>query len=325
MMKTPHKFITLLSGLVLLASSGFAQTVATDPVGYVTVTVPAGNSTLSAPLVSSDVFAGDTIATADGASASVFTFAGTPLAGLDFSAGATYATHYLVITTDGANDGFVLDVESNDDSSITVSDEVVAALGLGAVESVRVREHVNILDLFENSTGMTAFADAVNFYNEDGSSDSYLWSGTGWVDGNFASVDARPVYPGQGVIYYSAVGASIVVTGSVSTSDVQIPVYSGSAVNFVGTVTPSTAVVGGGDVTLGNLDFGSELTAFAGSVKLFSSDGSLSSPPESTYLWDGSVFRDGAFADASDVVIPTNCAIVVSNPTPVNITMPAAY
>jgi hypothetical protein len=45
MMKTPHKFITLLSGAVLLASSAFAQTVATDPVGYSTWSIAAGTGT----------------------------------------------------------------------------------------------------------------------------------------------------------------------------------------------------------------------------------------------------------------------------------------
>jgi hypothetical protein len=324
MIKTPTKFIALLYGAALLTSSAFAQGVATDPVGYVTIVAPAGNSTLSAPLVNANVFAGATTATADGTGVSVLTFAGASLVASAYDAGV-YPTHYVVITTSGANDGFVLDVLSNDTSTITVSDEVVAALSLGSVESVLVRKHVTILDLFEGATGMTAFADAVNFYNDDGSSDSFLWSGTGWVDGGFQSVDARPVYPGQGVVYFSAAGASIVVAGAVSTSDVQVPVYSGAAVNFVGTVTPSTAVVAGGAVTLGNLAFGSKLTAFAGSVKLFSTDGSLSSPASSTYLWDGTVFRDGGFGDASAVVIPTNTAIVVSNPTPVNITMPAAY
>jgi uncharacterized protein (TIGR02597 family) len=326
-MKTYSKpLLLLVSTLVSAASfiSTASAQVTTDPVGYVTITAPAGNTTLSAPLVKSDIFVGSTTATADGVGDSVLTFSGTPFVASAYDT-ATYPTHYVIITTAGSNDGFVVDIASNTTSTVTLADEVVAALGLGAVESIRIREHTTILDLFDGATGMTAFADAVNFYNDDGSSDSYLWSGTGWVDGGFASVDDRPVYPGQGVVYYAAAGASILVSGAVSTSAIQVPVYSGAAVNFVGTVTPSDEVAVGGAVTLGNLGFGSQLTAFAGSVRLFSTDGNLSSPASSTYLWDGTVFRDGAFADASNVVIPTNTAIVVSNPTPVNLTMPAAY
>ena len=76
MMKTPHKFITLLSGAVLLASSGFAQTVATDPVGYVTTTVEAYSDAVVSPVMARPASFVGTISSVD--DGDTITLSGTP-------------------------------------------------------------------------------------------------------------------------------------------------------------------------------------------------------------------------------------------------------
>lgn len=323
-MKNPTKSLVLLTGAVLFSLSNI-NAVETDPVGFVTIDLPAGNSTLAMPLVTANAFAGETTGIAEGGGETVFTFSGGLSAGA-YDEGTSYPTHYLMITTAGANQGVVLDVISNTATTVTVASEVVTSLGLSSTETVVVRSHTTVGDIFTGATGLTGFVDSLSFFNDDGSQDTYLWSGTNFVDGGFASQDARPVYPGQGLIFFCGAPVSIVNTGSVSTTPVQIPVYSGSAVNFVGTVTPSDNLSDGTTpVTLGSLGFGSQLTGFVGSVKFFSADGALTSASSDTYLWDGSVFRDEFFGDASSVVVPDGAAIVVSNDTPVYISMPEAY
>ncbi len=52
MMKNPTKFIALLSGAALLASSGFAASVATNPVGYVSTTAADGSDSFIGTVLS---------------------------------------------------------------------------------------------------------------------------------------------------------------------------------------------------------------------------------------------------------------------------------
>jgi uncharacterized protein (TIGR02597 family) len=117
MMKTSKKFIALLSGAALLTSSAFAQTVATDPVGYVTTTTPTGDDALiGLPLTQSTAFAG----AADSVDGTQVTVTATLVVD------AYNNTHY-VLATSGANAGQWSEVVGTSTGSITTAEEILAA------------------------------------------------------------------------------------------------------------------------------------------------------------------------------------------------------
>ena len=321
-MKAPLKITSILAAF-LAATSAFATT--SDVVGYVTIDLPAGNSTLSVPMLHEVSASAPTTAVEDSGGNTILTFSeGSFIAGAYDAVGGS-STHYAVIS-DGSNEGLVLDIASNTSSTVTLTDAVAVAFSLTQNENIIIREHIKISDLIASATGLTPFVDALSFFNDDLSTDTYLWTGSNFVDNNFTSADSRPIYPGQGIVFFCQAPVSLVVTGGVSTHDIKVPVYAGGSVNFIGTSTPSSKIADGSeDVTLGSLGLGTQLTPFVGSVKLFATDGSLTSAPEQTYLWTGTNFVDGNFTNADDVAIEEYSAIVVSNNTDIYINIPEAY
>jgi uncharacterized protein (TIGR02597 family) len=118
MIKTPTKFIALLSGAALLTSSAFAQGVATDPVGYVTYDVAANSDVkFGSPLERSALLL-------DAAEAVI---SGTITTSVDASAATD--GHYVQFTSGGLA-GSWYQVSTADTSSITVAEDLTA---LGAV------------------------------------------------------------------------------------------------------------------------------------------------------------------------------------------------
>ena len=116
-MKNPTKFIALLSGAALLASSGFAASVATNPVGYVTTSTPSGDDALiGLPLVQSVDFTGS----ADSVDGAEVTVAATLVAD------AYTNTHYALATS-GANAGQWSEVVATSVDSITTAEVLLAA------------------------------------------------------------------------------------------------------------------------------------------------------------------------------------------------------
>lgn len=197
MMKTPHKFIALLSGAALLASTGFAQTVATDPVGYVTAEIPAhagGSSTLALvnlSLLPSPDFVGS-VATISGAQLNL----GSDLlaAGQFDATDANGLPLYHVEFTSGLDsEGLTVGILGNATDSITLSEDVSSILTDGV--TILVRKFSTLADVFgaENSTysletaGNANDADVVYLEDNAGSIARYYYQvappfagGSGW-------------------------------------------------------------------------------------------------------------------------------------------------
>ena len=135
MIKTPLKFISLLSGAVLFASSGFAQTVATDPVGYVTFSAADGvDAKFGIAMEQAPLF----ISSVDSVTAGVITLPVDPSAATN--------GHYVQFTS-GALLGQWFQVSSSDSTTITVAEDL-SALGAVASDSLKVVPFWTLSTLF---------------------------------------------------------------------------------------------------------------------------------------------------------------------------------
>jgi len=331
MIKTPHKFIALLSGAALLASSGSAQTVATDPVGYTSTTLPVGAGNIFAPAF---VHADDVVSAATGVTAgatSTITVSATLSAGaFDESVDVAfvskgYPKYYLEVLNDtnGGDsidtEGLILDIVSNTASDVVVGADT-SALGLQGDENIAIRMHMTLSDIFSGSTGLIGFTDAVTIYNEDGPGTQvgHLPDGAGGfvLAADFTTITSdAPVYPGTGFVINNVSPVTITPTGTVKLTDTQVVIYGGSVVNLVSAMKPLTLVDLGADGRLNDA-----LAAFTDVGTSYTTDGTLvpavpSGAPGAGFLDNGA----GGFVSAIDFFTPvtvgvdgTSGAIVVS-------------
>jgi uncharacterized protein (TIGR02597 family) len=235
-MKTSKKFIALLSGAALLTSSMFAQTVATDPVGYVTVTV---NGT-------------------GGVGSEAFTYMGVPLHKASDASGAitgtaantitssaawdvdAYAGSYVLITS-GTNEGVSSTISSNTATALTTVDDLTSLL-VGD-ETFSIRAYATIADVFgaANEAGLDGGDGAGNSdtvliqsgigFNTYYYKDAGFFGGTGWRSSSNPSIDesGAVIAFGTGMIVVRKQSADIevVLSGSVFAGDAITPVEAG--------------------------------------------------------------------------------------------------
>ena len=246
MIKAPTKFIALLSGAALLASSSFAESVSTDPVGYVTLTIngsPDGVQTaftsLAAPVENAVVVTGSitedptsAVATNSSASYVAGAFAGTDASG--------NSTHYLQITAEGGADGLILDIVANTETTITTGTDLTGLIATG--DTFVVKEHMSLADIFgaENDAGLksggdSASSDLVYIMSSDGAGTYAVYyyqtdslgflGGNGWRVLGDSSTEMSDVVvgPDDGVIVArTAVGdLSFTLAGCVNVVDHQ--------------------------------------------------------------------------------------------------------
>ena len=266
MIKTPLKFISLLSGVVLLASSGFAQTVATDPVGYVTATVYGnGGSGQRLTLVSPSFHSGSVASGVVSAStSSSVTISGT------LESGAYDGGGYYIEVTDSNGVGYWTDIVSNSTDTLVVNDDLSSFIANG--DQFHVREHLTIAGLFgaANEAGLQAggsvgAADNVQIISYSGgvSQNLTFWYSNvsgfeGWFDPSFNPSGDAIVAPHEGVIVVRKVAGDVdlVFSGTVRTTDINYPVEEGLNVMAVPSAATKTldtsglasAIAAGGSV-----------------------------------------------------------------------------
>jgi hypothetical protein len=300
MMNNPTKFITLLSGVVLLASSGFAQTVATDPVGYVTIDLPSGTNLVTAPLLGDIQHAG---------------LAGTVAGVVVDLPGLTtpVSTPSYVHVTSGTAAGATSSIISSDATSVTLEGAIA---GLSEGDSIRIVDHFQLSDLTAASSSSLVDGSVVTIYNSDNTSDSYTTYSNVWYDAGFAASDDVVVFPGEGVVMNLQGETTLTFVGSVNTEPVDVALTSG-AVNVIGSVNPSTPSGADsiGDSLAASLADGSTLT-------LYSEDGALTTGV--TYTCYSGIWYDPSFS-ATNISVASPSAVVVSPQGTVAATMPAAY
>ena len=303
------KKTNLFAVLALAATPAFlhAQTTSySDVVGYNQLSFPAGNSAHTATFVKANVFQGAaTSRTANSLTVSSATFGSlAPAGGLP--------THYVKITS-GAMEGYVLDILSNTSTSVTVDGNLSTA---GSTPSFVIRPHVKASDLFVGNTSLSPGSDTLTLFNDNGTSTVLLWAGidspTGWIDPISEAIQDAVVYPGQGFLLTSQSSGSFTSTGTVETSPVVVPLYSG-AVNLVTRANPSVD-----PKSLQSINLGQDMAVGTDTVEFLATNGSLASA--GVYLWAGT---DG-FIDALSEM-PTSVTVGSSQVLNVTVIQPTTW
>ena len=216
MMKTPHKFITLLSGAVLLASSGFAQTVATDPVGYVTTTVEAYSDAVISPVMARPASFVGTISSVD--DGDTITLSGTPNFTVDEFAPSDSSGNnsFYVQFTSGDREGLWAIVSANTSSSLDLT-FVNQDLGSVVGDQVLAGDGVEIIPFWTpatlfpdadvaNLSELLVFSRTVAGINLSASATYVSFDTFGWYNGG-TLVDNLPIYPDESMIFRNKSGS----------------------------------------------------------------------------------------------------------------------
>jgi hypothetical protein len=314
-MKKSFKFFTVLSGAALLASSHLtAESVSTNPVGYRSTALPSGNIPFAPSFVHAVSYTAQAGGIAENADSSTVTLIDGAMPVGVYDESAMYPVYYLEITEAGSDQGYVFDVISNTATTVTVAGLLTSDFSLGGDESVAIRKHMTIGDVFQGAA-IKAYADSVKFFNEDGSDSLFFWDGLMWTPDFVENHSDRPVYPGHGFMVTLAAPVDLTITGAVKTTATKVPVYAG-VINFIASLAPA-------DSSLGELGFVSVLQAYADSVKTFSQDGMLN--VDGLYYSDGvKMTKDFSSDNGSDEIKGDNSFLVTVSGD-MYISLPAAY
>jgi uncharacterized protein (TIGR02597 family) len=328
MMKTSKKFIALLSGAALLTSCAFAQTVATDPVGYVTVETNANSDSKSgiallrpSALSSSVSVVSTNTVTASGAFGDVTT----NIHYLSFNSGALASQWFQVLSTSG--------------NDLTLSADVSAAT---SGDSFEVRPFWTLDSLFPSGEGIPASADVDSpvsfvllnnpeaegtnhaptgvFFYHDGSQGPAGWYN---FDG-LASAGSQPLSPDSFITIRNLTGAPIatVVAGTVPVNVIGNSVLSrsaGSQDSLVYNPYPASITLGSSNLILsGVVRESPDVDNPVDFVLLYSDDinGTNPAPTGVFFYHDGSQGPEGWYnfdglASADSLAIPAGAPIVI--------------
>jgi len=322
MMKTPKNFIALLTGATLLAGSAFAGTapaaVATDPVGYVTFTLPESSDLkVGLPLQSGKSFSGAVSSVTAG----------------DVVVGATVPdlttdVHFLLVTSDNGLQGNWYTITGATGSTISVAEDLAAA-GLTSADTVCAVKFWTLDTLFPsggaipqspdpfspvaqvllndvNSVGINLTPTAAYVYY-----DGVAGGDAGWLD----AANPGDGYKGSTLINpetfliirnSSGPSAKIVMSGGVPTGPVASSVLSRSAGaqdSLVFNPFPSAISLGASElISSGAIRQSPDPFSPLDVLLLFDSDSTgLNNTPVASYLYyDGVAGGDAGWLDAAD-------------------------
>lgn len=298
-MKSLLQHLSFLFALSLSLLPAALPAATSDPVGAMTVTVPAGFSIVATPFVNSPLYVG-----------SFEGLSGNSVSVSNLTAGAYDSLHFIEVTndtdpSDGIDtEGLIIDVVSNDGGSITLAGDLSGVVGN---ESFVLRQHVTLEDLFADASGLSPYSDTFTFY-QDGLTKAYTTDGAGnWVDlSSFASVSNVIVYPGNGFVCGLQSSVTLTFFGAVKMTPTQIPVYGNSVVNIVSFLNPAAPQ------NIEDIDLDS-LQQFSDSFTKYTSDGSLAVEGAYTY-GSGAIYDLSTFA-VSSVSSESTSALVFILPT----------
>lgn len=246
---TIKHILALSFGFLIFCSSLLSQTitVATDPVGYVTVDIKGNNkyNFISAPLVNEISYTGRA------ASISSSTVS------ISESSWDTdeYVGQYIEFTSAGSGNtggghGLFVDIISNSENQLVLADDI-SSYSLEGDETFVIREYATIASVFgiNNSAGLqggsnAGVADEILLWDPLGQKfDSYFYNSilSRWASSTDPfGTDASNVvlYPDQGIVIFSRSGSqnSLTISGAVKLGKTQGQVFPGF--NFYSNIKP---------------------------------------------------------------------------------------
>lgn len=309
-MKTP-KLLCTIAAIALAQGSLFA--VNTDPVGFVSVTVPANSdATIAVPLNRTSEFKGLTSAFSGVSGSVTITVAGTPgwTAG-QFAPLATANKTYALQLASGTKEGLTLPITNNGTNTVTVtvsaSDDLTGVLASG--EQIDIMPYWTPSTLFSSAppfgTSIQGFAAAgtgVNF----GASEIYAHAGSNtWEDDvNGGDATNSPLSFGASYVVRngSASPLTISMVGAVPMSSQRIRLSTLAnntaqdiAIGYMAPVSEALSSIGNPSVLPANqtanalgfpAQFGDSIMGFDNSATGINKGAAV------IYTWNGSAFED---------------------------------
>ena len=327
----PFTSLTAILVSLGLTASLSAQTVATDPVGFTTLTVNAkpasirGFTLLSLNLTRLPVFQSvvPTVST-NGSNQTVLTFPASTFTAGAFNAAANGGSHYIELLN-GANSGRISDIVSNTDSTITLADNITSSLTAGS-STIKIRPNWTFGTVFgaNNSAGLlggvsASAADVVSLTNPStGVATNYFYSTTNnrWQTGlTDATNHVIPADVGLRIERKLTSPVSFQIVGAVKLGTTGIFIQGGSAknLNYVANPYPLPSVT----LANSNLYTGNPATGLAGGVSASAAD-NLSIYDSATGVYTNYFYSttnnrwQKGLADASNDVIPDGAAVLIT-------------
>ena len=292
------KKLLLLLPLAMSISHGvsIAQTVSTPIVGFSKISVPAGGRLVAPVFVKAPTYQG-TATIASGVATLNASIAGN-LGPSTFTDRPNYPRYYLKITS-GSYSGLVLDVSSNTSTTVSLTD---APSGLTGSVSVVIVQHYTLGDFALNAQdqGLSAYVDAVTFYDSGNNKRAYYYTGSGFISDDYSTpADNVVIYPGSGVLLNAVNNCSVTMSGNVNTTSTLVPLYAGESI--VAPIDPS------GVSKVGTINLASSLSPYVDAASTVLVDGTLAT---SAYYSDGAQMLDQNYDPLSGSTSP---AITVGN------------
>lgn len=253
--------LTILTGITAasLLSGVFATDAVTDPVGYITLTVPGGsNPTISylgtSGMVNPTTYGGTPTGNNG---ASQVDFAANSFTGGAFGDNSLGQPFYYVEISDSSVPGDIglwTDIDSNTTDSLTLVDPIAAKFSVAGVK-VKVRKHLTLAQVFGDGTLANPLkltggvdvnsADLVEFVNFLGTTVNFFnTEEEAWFSGATAS-NERVIAPGDGLrVSRRGAATTVSLVGNVKTGITQVAVEPG--VNLISSTlaVPTSGAVG---------------------------------------------------------------------------------
>ena len=287
------KLNVTLAILVAAVMAGNAEPPTTDPVGYSSTTMSAGQYIYSPTFVKNPTYQGSGLisdvnlpvsgVTADQVNPTSFT-----------DNRPNYPKAYVEILS-GSYAGIAYDITSSTSNSVGCAD-LPSELS-GTTVNFVIRPHVILSDLITPSSGFAEYSDSISVYNQDGTVSLRLFAG-GIVTLDDFETDAghTPIYPGNAILININGPVTLTSTGVVKTTITKVPVYQ-NVNNFVGLMNPSS------NIKATSTTLASSLAAYSDSATIYSDDGLFAL--QKIVLTDGTDVTDDNFAALTTANDPT--------------------
>ena len=329
------RHLTAAAALAFLTATpnSSAQTVATDPVGFVTISI-AGGGAQGAPVYTFtslsllNPVAFQSTTTSVGGDAAVVDSAAT-WADNQYNSATAGAppTHYVEIVS-GPGAGTTYDITTTNAAakSVSLATPLLGTIATGA--SYKIRPHMTLSSVFgaTNQNGLSGgditTADQIQLFRNGGYLTYYyqalgVFGGAGWrkTGDSFADVSTTVIYPDDGILIVRKQGAatSVIIQGAVKTGQTSIPVSTGFSLlgnAYAAATTLGTANLYTGDSATG-LAAGDITTA--DQVMFWNGTGFNTYYYQAVGVFGGAGWRKtgDSFADASATTIPVGAALFV--------------
>ena len=252
---TVKKYVFSLGmSLLIGAVGGVAQTtVATNPVGFISITVTGGTlaqptTNLVSPTLTNPIAFQSTVASVSG---TTITINGASFAANQFN-GANGEFYIEDVAASQGGAGVLSDITATGSNSVTTAQNISSLVTVG--DTVVIRQHItinqflganNTFGLLGSSSDATTADDVVIFDNQTQSQNTYWYfsdptpgsTDSGWYDviGNPAGSVTIAPFEGVMILRRGTGNVTITSTGAVKTGNTLFPVSHGG--NYLGTVS----------------------------------------------------------------------------------------